>query len=161
MATGLTIWRIEKQRHVSTAFRGYGSLEANGRWHRKGTQVAYASEHPGVAALEKLVWLESYDRAQRSDYVLIPIKLDTSKHLEVLDLSLLPPGWDGYPHLHITQEIGTRWFDERRTVTLEVPSAVIHIAKNYLINPFHPDFHELEVGDPIPFAWDSRLFRRS
>jgi hypothetical protein len=37
---------------------------------------------------------------------------------------------------------------------------VLPVAKNDLINPFHPDFHELERGDPVPFSWDARLFQR-
>lgn len=32
---------------------------------------------------------------------------------------------------------------------------------NYLINPFHPDVHELERWEPVPFAWDARLFQRA
>jgi hypothetical protein len=38
---------------------------------------------------------------------------------------------------------------------------VLPVAKHYLINPFHPDVHELERGDPVPFSWDARLFRRA
>lgn len=156
----LTIWRLDKARHAETAFRGYGSLLVGGRWHRRGVQVAYASEHPGVAALEKLVWLESYEKARKSEYVLLSLRLDPAKHLEVLSRETLPQGWDAFPHGAATQEIGSRWAEETQSVVLEVPSAVIPVGKNYLINPFHPDFQELEPGEPVPFAWDSRLFKR-
>ena len=156
----LTVWRLEKRRYADVAFRGYGSLKTGGRWHRKGTQVAYASEHPAVSAMEKMVWLESYERAQASEYVLLTLRLDPERHVESIPLERLPDGWDAYPHDPATQEIGTRWFREERSVVLEVPSAVIPVAKNYLINPFHPHFHELERGDPTLFAWDARLFSR-
>lgn len=156
----LTIWRIDKRRYADVAFRGYGSLKTHGRWHIKGTQVAYASEHAGVAALEKLVWLESYESAQASEYVLLDLCLDPERHLEVLSEDDLPAGWDAFPHPRSTQEIGTRWFNEERSVVLAVPSAVLPVARNYLINPFHPHFHELERGEPVPFAWDARLFTR-
>lgn len=156
----LTIWRLEKERYVDTAFRGKGSLKTSGRWHHKGTQVAYASEHPGVAVLEKLVWLERYDVARSSEYVLLPLNLDPSTHLETFDPSDLPERWDAFPHPDATRDIGTRWFEEERSAVLAVPSAVLPVAKNYLINPFHPDFHELERGEPIPFSWDARLFQR-
>ena len=155
-----TIWRLEKKRYADSAFRGYGGLRTAGRWHRKGTQVAYASEHPGVAALEKLVWLEAYENARASEYVLVSLRLDAARHVETISLDVLPDGWDAFPHPAATQEIGTRWFDGMRSVVLEVPSAVMPIARNYLINPFHPDFHALEQGEPVPFAWDSRLFKR-
>lgn len=64
------------------------------------------------------------------------------------------------PHPDATRDIGTRWFEEERSVVLGVPSAIVPIADNYLINPFHPDFQALERGDPVPFSWDARLFQR-
>ena len=156
----LTIWRLEKERYADTAFRGKVSLKTSGRWHHKGTQVAYASEHPGVAVLEKLVWLGRYERARASRYVLLPLHLDPDEHLETLDELDLPSNWDAFPHLDATRTLGTRWFEEERSVVLSVPSAIIPVAKNFLINPFHPDFRALERGQPVPFSWNARLFQR-
>ena len=156
----LTIWRLEKERHLDTAFRGAGSLKTSGRWHHRGTQVAYASEHPGVAVLGKLVWLERYVAARESNYVLLPLHLDPDDHVETLDESDLPDDWDAFPHSDATQDLGTRWVEAERSAVLAVPSAALPIAKNYLINPFHPDFRELEKGEPISFSWDARLFQR-
>jgi len=155
-----TIWRLEKKRYVDTAFRGQGSLKTGGRWHHRGTQGAYASEHPAVAVLERLVWLERAEAARASDYVLLPLRLDPAAHLETIALSDLPEDGDEFPHPEATRDIGTRWFGEERSVVLAVPSAIVPIANNYLINPFHPDFHKLERGDPVPFSWYVRLFQR-
>lgn len=157
----LTIWRLEKERYAETAFRGKESLETSGRWHHKGTQVAYVSEHPGVAVLEKLVWLERYEVARSSTYVLLPLHLDPAAHLETIDPSDLPERRDTFPHLDATRDLGTQWFEAERSAVLAVPSAVLPVAKNYLINPFHPDVHELERGEPVPFSWDARLFQRT
>lgn len=155
-----TIWRLEKKRHIETAFYGKNSLRSSGHWHHEGVQVAYASEHPGVAVLEKLVWLDSYEAARGSDYVLLPLHLDPSDHLEELDPAQLPEHWDTFPHPEETRDLGTRWVEEERSVVLAVPSAIVPTASNYLINPSHADIHALEQGDPIPFSWDPRLFRR-
>lgn len=156
----LTVWRLEKERYAEVAFRGKGSLRAGGRWHHKGTQVAYASEHPGVAVLEKLVWLGGYQRARQSDYVLLPLQVDPSRHVEKVEKEDLPERWDGFPHPEATRDIGTRWSDEERSAALSVPSAVLPVSRNYLINPFHPDFHDLKHGEPVSFSWDARLFQR-
>ena len=156
----LSIWRIEKERYLDEAFRGKGSLRAGGRWHHKGTQVAYASEHPGIAVLEKLAWLGSYEMARSSNYLLVPLRLDPDKHLEKVEEKDLPEEWDAFPHRDATRDIGTGWFNEERTPVLGVPSAVLPLAENYLINPFHPNFHDLERGEPKPFSWDRRLFQR-
>jgi RES domain-containing protein len=156
----LTIWRLEKKRYEDTAFRGKGSLKTSGRWHHKGIQVAYASEHPSVAVLEKLLWLERYEGARESNYVLLPLQIDPDDHLEILDESDLSNNWDSFPHSDSTRNLGTQWFKSERSAVLAVPSAVLPISKNYLINPFHPDFHKLERGEPISFSWDARLFQR-
>ena len=156
----ITVWRLEKERYVGEAFRGKGSLQASGRWHHKGTQVAYASEHPGVAVLEKLAWLGGYQRARKSSYVLLPLQVDPDRHVEAVDKANLPEDWDAFPHRDATRDIGTRWFNEERSAVLSVPSAVLPMSRNYLINPFHPGFHDLEQGDPVPFSWDARLFQR-
>jgi RES domain-containing protein len=155
----MKIWRLDKRRYAEEAFRGKGALRTSGRWHREGAQVAYASEHPGVAALEKLVWLESYERAAASDYVLLSLRVDPDRHVERIRREDLPDGWNAFPHAEATKRAGMRWLGDERSVVLEVPSAVIPVAKNYLVNPFHPHFHELERPDPEPFSWDSRLFR--
>jgi RES domain-containing protein len=141
-------------------FSGNGSLKTSGRWHHKGTQVPYASEHPGVSVLEKLVWLDSYKRARESNYVLLFLELDPAEHLEPLNEVDLPNNWNTFPHPEATRHLGTQWFEEERSVVLAVPSAVLPVAKNYLINPFHPDFHDLERGEPVSFSWDARLLQR-
>lgn len=156
----LTIWRLEKERYAETAFRGRGSLETSGRWHHRGTQVAYASEHPGFAVLEKLVWLGSYDGVRESNYVLLSLQIDPDDHLETLNESALPKDWDAFPHPDATRDLGTQWVEAERSAVLAVPSAVLPVAKNYLINPFHPDFHDVAQGNPVPFSWDARLFQR-
>jgi len=156
----LPIWHLEKERYADIAFRGKGSLETSGRWHHKGTQVAYAGEHPDVAVLEKLVWLERYEGARESSSVLLPLQIDSDAHLNTLDESDLPDDWDAFPHPETTRDLGTRWFETEQSAVLAVPSAVLPVAKNYLINPFHPDVHELERGEPVPLTWDACLFQR-
>ncbi|MFP4227729.1 MAG: RES family NAD+ phosphorylase [Salinivenus sp.] len=133
-----TLWRLEKETYVDTAFRGKGSLKTGGRWHHKGTQVAYASEHPGVAVLEKLVWLGSYERARESSYVLLPLHLDPEELLETLDASDLPDDWDAFPHPETTRSLGTQWVKEERSVVLAVPSAPLGVLGCPLPAPCSP-----------------------
>jgi len=87
--------------------------------------------------------------------------LGPDEHLETPVESDLPDDWDTFPHSEATRALGIRWFEEERSVVLAVPSAILPVAKNYLINSFHPDVHELERGDPVPFSWNARLFRRT
>lgn len=56
-----------------------------------------------------------------------------------------------------TQAMGNHWLDEAKGLALRVPSAVIPEEHNYLLNPAHPNFDQIEIGPAEPFAFDSRL----
>ncbi len=152
-----TFYRIEKERRAAEAFHGLGGLHSDGRWHRRGRPVAYASEHPALAVLEKLAWLGSFEDAVAGSFVVIAIKVPR-KLIETVPVGSLPDEWATFPHPAETQALGARWLEEARTVALEVPSAVMPSASNVLINPLHVQMRSLTVGDPEPFRWDPRLF---
>lgn len=40
-----------------------------------------------------------------------------------------------------------------------VPSAIVPIERNVLLNSNHPDMGTVEMGAPEPFAFDPRLWR--
>jgi len=69
----------------------------------------------------------------------------------------LPKGWDGYPYLAVTQELGDRWVEGRLSLALRVPSAIVPSESNLLINPLHPDRHLLRIGKPEAVRVDRRL----
>ena len=41
------------------------------------------------------------------------------------------------------------------TAVMAVPSAVISVEHNYLLNPRHPNFYRIQIGTPQPFEFDS------
>jgi RES domain-containing protein len=41
---------------------------------------------------------------------------------------------------------------------LKVPSAVIPVEFNYVLNPRHKDFGKIEIAEPLSLAFDKRLF---
>jgi RES domain-containing protein len=56
--------------------------------------------------------------------------------------------------------VGTRWARELKSLVLAVPSAVIPLELNYLLNPLHADFRRIRVRNPEAFRFDPRLRRR-
>lgn len=52
---------------------------------------------------------------------------------------------------------GDRWIQEQRSVALLVPSVIIPLEKNALINPLHPAFRLDWVKPPLRFRYDPRL----
>jgi hypothetical protein len=53
--------------------------------------------------------------------------------------------------------MGTKWATGKRSAVLGVPSVVIPSELNFLLNPEHPDFSKIEIGNPKPVGWDPRL----
>lgn len=149
--------RLTQRRYEDTAYSGAGALRVDGRWHRAGLPLVYATESAAVALLEVLVHVER-PRLLAMDLVVVPSRFDEGMMLRVEEAyGPLPAEWWRFPWPAATQEIGRRWVDEQRSVVLDVPSAVVRSARNYVINPAHPDFGQIEIADPAPFEIDPRL----
>ena len=55
------------------------------------------------------------------------------------------------------QAIGTAWLTSRRSAALVVPSAIITIERNTLLNPLHPELRRVRITEDAPFSFDTRL----
>jgi RES domain-containing protein len=84
----------------------------------------------------------------------IPVRID-ERFIEIA--YPLPEDWRQLPAPTSTRELGSRWVAESRSVVLRVPSIVVDGEFNYLLNPRHPDFARLEIGEPQLFSFDPRL----
>ena len=147
-------WRIVKARLAREAFDGEGARVAGGRWNSPGTPVVYTSESASLAALEMLV---HFGRdAMPPGYVLISCEFDESRVMR-LDRRRLPRDWRSYPAPSELQAIGDDWVRVGKSAVLEVPSAVIDLDSNYLLNPRHRDFRSIRIGDAKAFDFDPRL----
>jgi RES domain-containing protein len=68
----------------------------------------------------------------------------------------LPDNWWRTPPVSSTRKIGAAWVKQARTPALRVPSAVTRGEFNYVLNPRHPDFTQLRIGNPMRFTFDQR-----
>ncbi len=149
--------RLTQRRYAETAYSGTGALRVDGRWHRAGSPVVYATESAAVALLEVLVHVER-PRLLAMDLVTVSSRFDERLVLRVEDAyGPLPSGWWRFPWPTATQAIGQRWIEEQRSAVLDVPSAVVRSARNLVLNPAHPDFGQVALGEPEAFELDPRL----
>jgi RES domain-containing protein len=145
-------FRIADMRH--TIFDGTGAMLYGARWNSPGRRVIYAAETYAGALLEILVHASgSVPRSQ--GYVEIDIPAGVS--IEVIPAQDVP-GWDT-PSFEEARELGDRWYDERRTPVLIVPSVVTRVEGNVLINQEHPDFALIQASPPMAVRWDERLWK--
>lgn len=150
--------RLVKARHAASAFDGEGARAHGGRWTSAGTRVVYCSVHPSLAVLEVLVHLEAIEPL--STYVLIRAEF-RDEDVEWLDPSALPEGWSSSPAPTELAHIGDEWAAGNRSLALAVPSAVVSMEWNVLLNPEHQEFHRVTIGEPRPFVFDPRLMSGS
>lgn len=154
MQKQITAWRISPAEYRSTAFSGEGAKEYGGRFNSVGTPIIYTAGSLALAMLELLVRVNSRRRLQNR--VCLPVQFRDTHVAE--QAAELPDDWDARPYTAASQQMGDAWIQSERSLVLRVPSVVVPQEPNYLINPRHPHFDELEFGDPTPLQLDPRLY---
>jgi RES domain-containing protein len=149
------IWRITSSEYISTVFSGKGGLYASGRWHPKGNKISYTSESLALASLEVFVGIETADIPLGCVSAIIP---DTTPILEITK-DILPANWQDVSAYSDLQEIGLKWLQAMEYPVLKVPSAIIPVEYNYLINPEHPDL-QLQTEQVLEFQFDRRMWKQ-
>ena len=151
----MRVWRL--CRRGRAAFDGEGARRLGGRWNLRGTAVVYTSADASLAVLEYFVNLE-WEEAP-ADLVLIPADVPDALAVEEVRLDRLPAGWRATPAPEALARLGTEWARHARTAALSVPSAIVPVERNYLLNPAHPDFAAIVIGRPQPFTLDPRMWK--
>jgi len=142
----ITAWRITKNKYQDSAFTGEEAEIAGGRWNSQGTRIVYASSSVSLSILEILVHLESI--SVLSSYSVIPFHFDESLAAELKEGDL-PRGWAAHPTPVSSQRVGDSWIHDQTSLLLKVPSAVVPLESNYLINPAHPGIDKIKIGQPV------------
>jgi RES domain-containing protein len=145
----MKIWRLVKDKYAHNALNGEGARITGGRWNLPGTSMVYTSGTLSLALLELLVHFDH--TALPKGYVYIIIEIPTQIRI---------PKFKSDQKKIDMQEFGTKWVDKSTSLILEVPSMVVPIENNYLLNPNHPDFKKLNISKPKPFLMDPRLIKK-
>ena len=90
-------------------------------------------------------------------YSFATVEFDDDLVMPVEQLQKLPSTWSDSPPPTAIQQIGDDWTASRDSVVLKVPSAVVPVESNYLVNISHKDFSRVKLGETKPFRFDSRL----
>lgn len=147
-------WRIVKRKYAKHAFSGEGARRFGGRWNSPGVPMIYTAQSQSLAALEILVNAESAELL--AHYVVTEVVIDSGLIIKV-DPAALPRNWRSDPPPRKVRKIGDQWVSQGSSAVLQVPSAVVPVESNFLLNPRHPDFPKLRIGKPVLFRFDERL----
>jgi len=152
----MRVWRISKEKYAHSAFSGEGAQLFDARWNFAGTPMVYTSTSLALAAIEYFVHLDPSEAP--TGLVSLMAEVPDNLAVERVEVEELPHGWRRTDN-KLLQQLGTDWVKSQRSVALIVPSAVVEGEWNVLLNPVHPDFGKLEIGEAQPFHYDERMFK--
>ncbi len=148
---GMRVYRVADMRHP--IFDGTGAMLHGARWNSPGCRVIYAAQTYSGALLELMVHSSGRVPANQG---YIEIRIPPRMKIEVVSPRDVR-GW-ATPSSASALKFGDRWYAERRTPVLIVPSVVTRLETNIILNQQHPDFRLIKASRPKPVLWDARLW---
>jgi RES domain-containing protein len=155
----MRVYRIYRKRRRDTAFTGEGARITGARWNLSGTPMVYTCSTLSLCLLEVFVHFDP----EAADLTRLNLEYrwadvpETVPRLEARD-SDLPRNWKEIPWPKSTQDVGTKWMVEGQHVVVSVPSVIVPLERNFLLNPKHPLFSKIIIGPPSALEIDPRLF---
>ena len=113
--------------------------------------MVYLGSSLALAVLETRVHLEV--TATQQPYVALEFALPVEF---VEDIPELPNNWR--EDREVSRGLGSQWLQAQTFLALSVPSAIIPVEANYLLNPKHPEITRVKLLRRLEFSWDERLF---
>lgn len=148
-------WRIAKAKRASD-LSGQGSAIEGGRWNEAEVPAVYMGLSPAICCLETFV--------HQTSRPLIPMKItvfelpdDPGLYYEP-SAEQLPADWNAMPADRPSMSFGTNWLRGRQQLGLIVPSAVMPLERNIVLNPWHPAIADVRVVEVLDFRYDDRMF---
>ncbi|HMT30202.1 MAG TPA: RES family NAD+ phosphorylase [Bacteroidia bacterium] len=134
---------------------GKGAEKSGGRWNSKGNPMLYTSETRALCLAEMMVNLPI--NLIPKDFSMVSIFVPDELRIQTLNLEHLPADWNLFPHSRSTQKLGDDFIYEGKFIALRVPSVVVPLEYNVVINPRHPEIDRVKITEVNAFSIDARL----
>jgi len=152
----MVVYRITNLKFKDSTLSGIGAEKVGGRWNEVGTPAVYCSENISLALLE--YYIHSENIAYLPKEILVA-KIEFPNDFVIEELKELPEGWNQYPYSSQTTSIFTQLSKGRNFFALRVPSSIVGLESNFILNPLYKDFGKVEVIEFIHLPIDERLKR--
>lgn len=152
----MEVFRLSREKFSGT-LSGVGAALKGARWNAAGVELIYTASNRSLSMAEVAVHFTL--ATLPDDYVMMTIYVPDNISLEKVDITVLQPDWNTFPHPASTQGIGDRFVAENKSCLLQVPSAVTKGDYNYLINPKHKEFSRIKIIEKEKFPFDKRIFK--
>ena len=152
----MKVYRITKKKY-SSDISGKGAELFGGRWNPIGTPALYTSESRALCVLELLV--HTPKEILPPNHMLLTIEIPVDLEEKVLTVTELKEDWDSLQTNELTQKTGLKYFEEHGVLGIIIPSAIINMEKNIVLNPSHEDYKNVKLINKSEFKFDERLFK--
>ncbi len=150
----MVVYRIANAKYKDSVLSGIGAEKVGGRWNEIGIRAVYCSESIALALLEYYVHSKNIAHLPKS---ILIAKIGFPDSFVIEELHPLPSRWDQYPYSSKTASVFTRIARDRNAFALRVPSAIVGLESNIILNPLYKDFGRVEVIEFIELPVDPRL----
>jgi RES domain-containing protein len=149
----MILFRIVKCDYAND-LSGTGARLYGGRWNSEGKPAIYLASSRSLAVLEVLVHLPPLMIPNNYCLVEIEVPDDSITQLSPDDL---PANWrDISPPLALKQT-GDEFLKKQEHLLMKLPSSIVPMEYNYLLNPLHQDIRKVKISGKNPFNFDGRL----
>ena len=121
-----------------------------------GTRAVYCSENISLALLE--YYIHSGDISTLPEKIAIA-KIHFPDDLIIEEPEEIPDTWKAYPYTSETTQIFTEFAKDRKNFALRVPSTIIGLESNIILNPLFKDFGKVEVAKFLSYQLINGLKR--
>jgi len=150
----MIVYRVANVKYKDETLSGVGAEKVGGRWNKIGTRAVYCSENISLALLE--YYVHSKDVSNLPKAILVA-KIQIPDDFVIEELVDLPERWNQYPYSSKTTEIFSNLAKDRNFFALKVPSTIVGLENNYILNPLYKEFGKVEILEFIELPIDERL----
>jgi RES domain-containing protein len=133
---------------------GTGARLYGGRWNSEGKPATYLASSRSLALLEVLVHLPPL--MVPDNYCLVEI--DVPDHsITKIEIEELPANWKDISPPIALKHKGDDFLKKPEYLLMKMPSSIVPMEYNYLLNPQHAAMKKVKILKKDPFDFDMRL----
>ena len=149
----MVLYRIVKCSYADD-LSGTGARLFGGRWNSECKPAVYLASSRALALLEVLVHLQPL--MIPDDYCLTEIEVPDNSITEVA-IADLPGNWKDISPPVALRQTGDEFLKKQTHLLMKVPSSIVPMEYNYLLNPRHEGMKKVKILKKAPYSFDERL----
>jgi RES domain-containing protein len=150
----MIVYIVANVKYKDTTLSGIGAEKVGGRWNEVGTRAIYCSENISLALLEYYVHTDDITNLPKE---ILIAKIEFPDEFIINELDELTERWNQYPYSSKTAKVFTELARNRDFFALKVPSTIVGVESNFILNPLFKEFGKVEIIQFIDLPIDKRL----